>query len=208
MADLERHVLPNGVEVLYDDAEHKYFVDGKEIPSVTTVLKEYYGNMYLAVSPEVLAAAAEYGTAVHAEIDSYVKQRKTDPNIAIETQYDEVRNFFTFVEPIYKVEPIDGEKVIIVYDPDGQPFACGRFDLLCNIKNELTLADIKTTSVIHRQSVTAQLNLYAKGAYQCGYITEEQYKTLKLAAIHLNKGTSKVVPITKLADNFYLNFMI
>lgn len=208
MADLERHVLPNGAEVFYDDAEHKYFVDGKEVPSVTTILKNYYGNMYSAVNPDLLKASAEYGTAVHAEIDSYVKQRKIDPNVAINTQYDEVRNFFTFVEPIYKVDPIDGEKVIIVYDPDGNPFACGRFDMLCNINNELTLADIKTTSAIHRQSVTGQLNLYATGALQCGYITLDQYKKLKLAAIHLNKGTSKVVPIAKLADNFYMNFMI
>ncbi len=206
--ELEKFVLPNGAEVFYNDEEHKYFVEGQEIPSVTTVLKDYYGNMYSAVNADLLKASAEYGTAVHAEIDSYVKKRKNDPNTEIKTEYEEVRNFFDFVEKIYKVDPIDGERVIIVYDPDGKPFACGRFDMLCNVNGELTLADIKTTSTIHRQSVTAQLNLYATGALQCGYITPEQYSKLKLAAIHLKKSTSKVVPITKLADSFYLTFMI
>ena len=66
----EHHILPNGVEVVFFPEEHKYFVNGCEVPSITTLISNHYGNKYAMVRPEILQAAAKYGTNVHAEIES------------------------------------------------------------------------------------------------------------------------------------------
>ena len=82
--------------------------------------------------------------------------------------------------------------------------AAGRFDLLCEVDGVLTLADFKTTSTIHRQLVTAQLNLYAIAAYQSGYIKTTD---IALGVIHLSGLKSRFLPIPKLDDKFYLQFI-
>lgn len=201
----EELVLPNGIKVQFYPDTHTYIVDGKELPSITTLLKKVYGDTYAAVNPEVLQRAAEYGTAVHTELQQMIEMRQKNPGIPLFSSYQEVTNYFTFVEPIYHIEPIMTEKVVVLYDQDGQPCAAGRFDLLCNVNGEKTLADFKTTSTIHRQLVTAQLNLYLIAARQSGYLSEDE--EIKLGAIHLSGEKSKFVPIVNLNKNFYLQFI-
>lgn len=59
-------LAPPGAIVEFDAEDHSYFVDGKEKPSVTRILKdEGLGIDYGAVPDEVLEAAAERGTDVH-----------------------------------------------------------------------------------------------------------------------------------------------
>lgn len=200
----EKHVLPNGEEVLFYPETHQYFVRGVEVPSITTLLKKIYGDTYSAVNPELLRRSSEYGTAVHNELQQLIEMRKLDLGLPLVSRYQEVENYFKFVEPIYGVEPLETEKVVVLYDQEGTPAAAGRFDLLCNVKGGLTLADFKTTSTIHRQLVTAQLNLYLKAAVQSQYLKDSN---LKLGVIHLSGEKSKFVPIVKLGDNFYLQFI-
>ena len=202
----EHHFLPNGTEVVFYPDEHKYVVDGKELPSVTTLLQEHYGNKYAMVRPELLQAAANYGTRVHAELDHLINLRMHEPNAPMISELNEVNNYFTFVEPIYGIEPIMTEKVVVLYGPDGTPAAAGRFDLLCKVKGKLTLADFKTTSTINRQSVAGQLNLYLTAAIQSGYLSADD--DISLGVIHLSGTKSSFVPIQKFASNFYLTFII
>lgn len=206
MPNLEEHVLPNGVKVLFDPDEHKYYVNGKEVPSITTLLQAHYGNKYAMVRPEILKASAQYGTNVHAELEHYINLRKKDPNTEIISQYDEVKNYFSFVEPIYKISPIMTEKVVVLYGPDGEVAAAGRFDMFCTVDGKPTLTDFKTTSTINRQSVSAQLNLYLTGMLQSGYVKD--ISDINLGVIHLSGMKSTYTPLTKFADNFYLTFVI
>ena len=201
MSTLEKHILPNGTEVTFCPESHKYYVDGQEVPSVTTIIQEYYGNMYAAVRPEILEAAAKYGTNVHKDLNDLIELRSKNEGIPLISDYVEVNNYFEFVEPIYDIKPVMAERVIVIYDDFGKPIAAGRFDLLCTVKGKLTLADFKTTSTIHRQSVSAQLNLYLKGAVQSGYI--EDGSEVDLGVIHLSGSTSKYVPITKFGPGFF-----
>ena len=50
-------------ELIFQEAGHKYFLNGTEVPSVTTVLQPLVD--YSHVPPAVLAAAADLGTKVH-----------------------------------------------------------------------------------------------------------------------------------------------
>ena len=199
--NIEKFVLPNKEEVVFYPEGHKYLVRGKEVPSVTTVLKYLYGDTYASVRPDVLQRASEYGTKVHSELQTLIEIRR-DANIDImplcSTQ--ETRNYFTKVEPIYKIEPVSLEKVIVLYNDEGEPLAAGRFDLLCKVKGELMLADFKTTSTIHRQLVTGQLNMYLRAARQCGYIEDEN---IKLGVIHLSGEAARYVPIDRMGEGFF-----
>ena len=59
---IEHHLLPNGVTVDYIDEPHQYFVAGVEKPSITTLIRNVYGDHYSGTNPEVLERAAKYGT--------------------------------------------------------------------------------------------------------------------------------------------------
>ena len=202
--NFENHLLPNGTEVIFYPDTHTYFVDGKELPSITSLLTKVYGNSYANVNPELLKRSADYGTKVHEELQNLIELRKEDDGAPLYSEYQEVENYFKFVEPIYKIQPIMTEKVVVLYDDNNKPYAAGRFDLLCNVDGHLTLADFKTTSTIHRQLVTAQLNLYLKAAKQSGYIDSKD--DIKLGVIHLSGITSKFIPITKLGETFIKKF--
>lgn len=204
MSEFETHILPNGLRVDFYPETHVYKVGDRELPSITTIMKKVYGDTYASVNPEILKRSAEYGTAVHEELERLIEMRKENPGVPLFSAYQEVNNYFTYVEDIYKIEPISNEKVVVLYDQEGVPQAAGRFDLLCNVQGDLTLADFKTTSTIHRQLVTAQLNLYLTAAVQSGYL---ENNNIKLGVIHLSGETSKFLPIVRLADNFYLKFI-
>ncbi|MBO7735546.1 MAG: hypothetical protein J6S67_23475 [Methanobrevibacter sp.] len=207
VTNTELHQLPNGATVIFDPQDHIYTYNDYVLPSITTLIQNVYGNMYSAVNPELLQRAADYGTAVHQEIQDLVELRdeilgSIDPSIA---QHQEVKNYFMFVEPIYKIQPIMMEKVVLLYNEEGNPVAAGRFDMFGLVADKPTLIDLKTTSTIHRQSVTAQLNLYLKGARQCGYLSD--YANVDLGVVHLHGETSRYVPITVLGDNFCKQFL-
>lgn len=202
----EHHILPSGVEVVFLPAEHKYFVNGVEVPSITTLISNYYGNKYAMVRPEILKAAAEYGTNVHKELETLINLRQKCPGAPLISDFEEVNNYFNFVEPIYGIEPIMTEKVIVLYGPDGKVAAAGRFDMFCTVKGKKTLVDFKTTSAINRQSVSAQLNLYLQGLLQSGYV--DSIDDIDVGVIHLSGSKSTYTPLMKFANNFYLTFVI
>lgn len=195
--------MPNGAVVAFYPDTHTYVVNGVEVPSVTTMLSRVYGDTYAAVNPDILKRAADYGTAVHQELQEWIDIRKSTSGAEVVSAYPEVNNYFNLVEPLYKIQPIDTERVVVLYDPEGKPVAAGRFDLLCFVDGVLTLADFKTTSTIHKKLVTAQLNLYARAAAQSGYL---QTENIGLGVIHLSGSVARFVPVPKLGEGFYLKF--
>lgn len=54
-----------GAELVFDPVVHRYFLDGKELPSVTTVLKSAGLVDFSMVPAQALEAACERGTFVH-----------------------------------------------------------------------------------------------------------------------------------------------
>lgn len=197
----EKFVLPNGEQVFFAPEEHLYSVQGFIVPSVTNLVDIIYNNTYNGVNPELLKKTAEYGSNVHKELQEWIEIRKQNPEAQVISPYVEVENYFTFIEPIYKIDPILTEQVIVIYHPKtGEPVAAGRFDLLCYVDKNKTLADFKTTSTIHKKEVTLQLNLYVLGLKQSKYV--ESIEHIDMGVIHLNGDKSKFVPIMELSEDF------
>ena len=200
------YTLPNGERVFYLDLTHSYFVNGVELPSITTLLSATYGDIYSHVNKDVLAKAAERGTQIHQELQVHIDARIEDRSHVVSGLcFKETENYFNIIEPIWKISPIMTERVVVLYSPDGVPKAAGRFDMLCNVNGIQTLVDFKTTSVLHRREVTAQLNLYLMAAIQSGYIPD--FEETSLGVIHLHGDTCKFMPIQRLSSGFYLQFL-
>jgi hypothetical protein len=210
MADeVEVTILPNGDVVKFFPENHIYYVNDVQVPSVTQKIQEVNGDSYDKVNPELLERSAKYGTKIHKQIQGLIELRDCGWEIEdiVKEKDQETRNYFTIVEPLYKIIPLFVEKVVVLYNNEGVPVAAGRFDLACRIgeKQELAICDFKTTSVIHTKSVSAQLNLYKKAAEQSGYFNPGEITYL--GAIHLSGSQCKVKPIQIFGEAFFEKYI-
>ena len=169
----------NGYELEYIDDIHTYLVNGVIVPSITQILKVKFGNKYDNVSKEVLRNAAEKGTAVHEAIENYCKTGEI-------ADLKEVRNFI-FLQKQYKFKVLENEVPIILFRND-EPIAAGRLDLVLDINGVTGGGDIKRTSVLDKDYLAYQLNLYRIGYRQC-YGIEWEF----LKGLHLREDTRKFV---------------
>lgn len=170
----------------YLDETHQYLVDGICVPSITQILKMKFGNKYDGVSKEVLNKASIKGTEVHKSIEEYEVYGIEDKSI------EELRNY-KFLKKQYKFECLKNEVPVILFI-DGEPVCAGRLDLVLKENDQVGLGDIKRTSVLDKEYLAYQLNLY-KIAYEQCY--EEKIEFLR--ALHLREKTRKyiIIPITE-----------
>ena len=172
----------NGHCLEYIDESHLYVVDGIIVPSVTQILKYKFGGMYGKVDPAVLQRAADKGTAVHDAIEKYCKTGE-------ESEFPEVHNF-QFLMDQYHFQPVDNEVPVILFDRNHEPLAAGRLDLVLREMDYLGLGDIKRTSVLNKEYLAYQLNIY-RIAYQQCYETPIDF----LRGVHLREDVRKYVDI-------------
>lgn len=165
----------------YIDETHTYICDGIILPSITQIIKTKFGGKYSNVSKEVLERASELGTATHKAIEEYCKN-------GVESDCKELRNF-KFLQKQFKFEVLDNEMPIILFK-DNEPVACGRLDLVLKVNDDLCLGDIKRTSVLDKEYLAYQLNLYRLGYQQC---YGKEIKGLK--GLHLREDVRKYVDI-------------
>ena len=173
--EIKGHVLE-----YYDDT-HTYLVDGIIVPSITQILKIKFKNKYSGVDQKVLKKASERGTQVHEAIEKLCQTGEAE-------DIKEVKNFL-FLQKQYKFTTIDNEVPIILFR-DGIPVGAGRLDLVLEENQELGLGDIKRTSVLDKEYLGYQLNLYRIGYQQC---YDKNIKFLK--GLHLREDVRKYVNI-------------
>ena len=171
----------NGHVLEYFDDTHTYLVDGIIVPSITQILKIKFNNKYSGVDQKVLNRASEKGTEVHEAIEKLCKTGEVE-------DLKEVNNFI-FLQKQYKFNTIDNEVPIILFR-DETPIGAGRLDLVLEENNELGLGDIKRTSVLDKEYLGYQLNLYRIGYQQC-YGTEIKF----LKGLHLREDVRKYINI-------------
>lgn len=178
----------------YLDSIHCYVVDGVILPSITKILGLKFKDKYKNVKKKVLNKAAKRGTEVHNAIENYCKN-------GTESELRELKNF-KFLKKQYKFEVLDNEIPIIIFDDRGKPIATGRLDLVLKNGEEVGLGDIKRTSVLDKEYLTYQLNLYRIGYQQC-YGTEIKF----LKGLHLRNEVRKYIdiPINEKAAKELLN---
>ena len=138
-------------ELTFRDEDHTYHLNGVTIPSVTTVMKPLSMTVYGSINENALAAA-ERGSLVHEAIENFIK-------FGVKDCYPEYQNYFdAFLDwyKQYRVEVLASE--VPLYHKLYQ--YAGTADLLCKIKNELWLIDLKTTAVNNKMLTSVQLAAY------------------------------------------------
>lgn len=171
-----------GHTVEFIEDEHIYLCDGIILPSITQILKIKFGNKYNGIPKEVLERASEKGNAVHKAIEDFEQCNVDDIGCT------ELRNY-KFLKKHYKFECLNNEVPIILFK-DNKPVACGRLDLVLQEQGKVGLGDIKRTSVLDKEYLAYQLNLY-RIAYQQCYDTEITF----LRGVHLRDSVRKYITI-------------
>ena len=137
-------------EITYFEDLHSYVLNGKELLSTTRLLSKIgVAPDYSSVDEELLKKSAERGNAIHKDIEEWIKGENP------EEIYKETYNFIKWLEGSgYTV--IDSEYIV------NNDVVAGKVDLLLkdNATGELVIADIKTTSAIHYESIAWQLSIY------------------------------------------------
>lgn len=175
-------MIINGKELEFIEDEHIYLVDGVIVPSVTQILSYRFGGKYSCVSPAVLQRAAEKGTLVHEAIEMYCKTGE-------EIELPELRNF-KFLQRAYGFKVLDNEVPVILENKEGEVIGAGRLDLVLELDGKVGGADIKRTSVLDKEYLAYQLNLY-RLAYRQSYGIEWEF----LRGVHLRDDVRKFVEI-------------
>lgn len=165
----------------YFDDTHEYLIDGILVPSITQILKLKFGHKYDNVNKKMLNNASEKGTEVHKAIEDYCK-------LGIDTGLKELKNF-KFLQKHYKFEVLDNEIPVILFVNDN-PVAAGRLDLVLKDNDDILLADIKRTSVLDKEYLGYQLNLYRIAYQQC-----YDKKITGLKGLHLKDDIRKYINI-------------
>ena len=162
-------------DLVFDPQTHTYTLDGKDLISVTQLMEKHgLSPNYNGVDEETLKASAERGTLIHKEIENYIKKGEIGFT-------EEVAQFVSYVRE--NNIAIKGSEVTFHND-----LVAGTCDLIINSeKGYLIVADIKTTSTLHKDSVAWQLSLYA---YLSGNKTMNHGQ-----AFHFSKDGLKVVDI-------------
>ena len=160
--------------VTFDVAKHLYKRGETPLISVTQLLKKHgLAPDYGAVPADVLERKAALGTAIHAEIENYIKTGEIPDFCSAE--------FKTFIELTREAGLVftEAEKMV------SRDFLAGKIDLL----GRGILADVKTSQTLDREYVRWQLSLY-------DWLYNNETLPMKLYAIHLPiNGKGKIVPL-------------
>lgn len=150
---LQRQIC--GHNVSFYEKQHKYIVDGVEVPSITDIvglLAIYYGwDKYEHINQTSLESAAKKGTTLHKEIENY-ERFATVSNTTEFNNYLNAKNTYGFTV-------LQNEEIVILMIKE-KPVAIGRFDMIVEVGGKYALMEIKRTSKYYREKVSLQLNLY------------------------------------------------
>lgn len=170
----ERMINDATIDFNFKEEGHIYTSKNrKSYISITRLLKEMgISPNYDAVNEDVLKKASEYGTYIHSEIEQYCKFNDD----GISKEFDNFKawskkNQINFIASEYRVH--------------NSTYA-GSIDLIYMQDGELVISDIKTTSEVHKDSVSWQLSLYR-------YLLGEQIE--KATCIHIKKDIFEIVDI-------------
>lgn len=132
----------------FNEEKHEYTLNGKKLISVTQLMQKHgLAPSYAGVSTDVLNAKAERGTLIHQEIEAFNKRGEIGftPEMAKFKEYIK-SNDVEVLESEYRVH---------------NDIVAGTIDLVLNYDGRFVIADIKTTSKLHDESVRWQLSIYA-----------------------------------------------
>lgn len=175
--------------VIFDEGAHTYTLDGVRLSGVTAIVKWMFPDTYKDIPQSVLEKAAEHGSLIHKKCEQYDNCGFGDDLPEVK-EYVRLKNEngLTTAENEYLVD--DGKNIAssidVVFDEDE--------------KGCYPLADIKTTSKIHKNNVSLQLSIYAYLFEKCNkgkkagrlfvvWLPKEQYGKAELMELNRISAT-------------------
>ena len=135
--------------VVFDKGSHTYFLNGKQLSGITSLLeRKLFPAKYAGVDEETLRKAAEYGSNVHEQI--------AEDDGVDEFVLDEVLSYRKIITA-NNLKPIAHEYLVT----DSDKYASAIDLVFENEDGTVDLADIKTTYKLDKDYVSWQLSIYA-----------------------------------------------
>jgi len=163
----------------FNETNHTYTFNGKVLISTTQLMRKHnLSPNYDMVNPEVLQAKAKKGTLIHKEIENFIKENQLGFT-------DELYEFQKYVKA-HNLTSIKSETMVC------NDIVAGTIDLMFMENDRPIIADIKTTSVVHKEAVSWQLSIYRYLylSYVYGNIVpvkESEYNDVIGQVFHFNK---------------------
>lgn len=168
--------------LLFFDTDHRYTLDGEELPSVSELCRFLSREIYGTVAQYTLDRAAERGSEVHRicqALDLYGKADVPDDVLPYVQAYVQFR----------KDHSVNWDAVEKAMHHPEQRYA-GTLDRVGTIDGKRCIVDLKTSYQVQKPLAVAQLNLYRRMVEYQGESVDSLY------ILHLKKdGTYKLVDI-------------
>ena len=170
----------------FDADTHTYKVDGKILPSVTTITGILSSIEYKEIDKEILERAAKRGSAVHKAIEDYTLWGDYDLDIEYEPYMEQ------FKKALEKYQFKTQKTEFMLTNNE----ICGTLDNMSILNGDIIIIDYKTTATIHKKLLEAQF-----GGYKllCDY---NGIKVDKWYGLFLNKKGYKFIEIQPNVDIF------
>ena len=147
--------------VTFNEEEHKYFYEGKELHGVTGAIGKLMGKSF--PDTDVVKLATMYGTDVHKEVENYFNRHGhwfNNSQLSTEGAKWVVEELRCFCDSLILDRATSIECEVMVSDFEG---TASKVDVvLRTLSNKAYLFDIKTTSHFDREYCSLQLSVYKK----------------------------------------------
>ena len=147
--------------VTFNEEEHKYFYEGKELHGVTGAIGKIKGKSF--PDTDVVKLATMYGTDVHKEVENYFNRHGhwfNNSQLSTEGAKWVVEELRCFCDSLILDRATSIECEVMVSDFEG---TASKVDIvLRTLSNKAYLFDIKTTSHFDREYCSLQLSVYKK----------------------------------------------
>ncbi len=178
-------------KVDFNEAEHTYRLDGKELQGITgTLIKKAFPDTYKGIPESVLMKAAERGGIIHNSFELFCTVFNSDlksyPNPTQELQD------FSDMLHAYGLHHVESEYLVT----DGEHFASAIDGVFADSDGNIYLCDYKTTSTLHYDNVSLQLSIYVRWFEQ----QNPELKVKELVCMWFKDGKSKFQPLPRVSE--------
>lgn len=156
---------PQIENLVFREQDHSYVLNGCiRLDSVTQIMKPLSDAVYHTVDPEVLANAAQRGTAVHNAIELYLSDGIEDVSPERQGFFDAFKAWQRDMGAVIIAAEMPIYHKVLLY--------AGKFDMLARIAGKVHLVDVKTTADVLDDLVRVQLEAYDQAAETHGIKTD------------------------------------
>jgi hypothetical protein len=180
-------------KVSFLEEEHEYWLSGKQLSGITGILGKYvFPDKYSDVPQHILQNAAERGKAIHEAIYMYETFGE------IKSDMPELLNYIAIKEA-NGLNVLSSEYLV----SDETNFATMIDLVLGSSKNMVSLADIKTTSVLDKEYLSWQLSINAV----LFEMQNPKIKVDKFYGIWLRGEKAELVSIKRIDDEVIVDLL-